>query len=88
MNRSSHYTSDTGPAQHGPFAGMFQPAEALADAITQAGMAVVRSLGAFHRGLAYRQTVRALSRLDDRTLNDIGILRADITHVARDLTTR
>ncbi len=89
MNRSS-YNYVTSPA-HGanvPFAGLYQPAETIADVITQAGMAVVRAFEALHRGIAYRQTGRALSRLDARTLNDIGIPKAEITTVARSLTAR
>ena len=31
----------------------------------------------------YRDSVRELSRLSDRELNDLGINRADIVHVAR-----
>lgn len=88
MNRSSQYVTNPGSGTHVPFAGLFQPAEAIADAITQAGMAVVRAVETVHRGIAYRQTVRALSRLDERTLADIGIMRSEITDVARELTSR
>ena len=31
----------------------------------------------------YRESVRELSRLSDRELNDLGINRSDILHVAR-----
>lgn len=31
----------------------------------------------------YRETVRELSRLTDRELNDLGISRADIPYIAR-----
>lgn len=31
----------------------------------------------------YRQTVNALSAMDDRTLNDIGITRHDIKKISR-----
>lgn len=31
----------------------------------------------------YRESVRELSRLSDRELNDLGISRADILHVAK-----
>ena len=88
MNRSSQYITNPGNGASVPFAGLFQPAEAIADVITQAVMAVVRAIETVHRGIAYRQTVRALSRLDQRTLADIGILRSEITDVARDLTSR
>ena len=33
--------------------------------------------------LRYRETVRELSHLDDRELNDLGIVRYDIPNVAR-----
>ena len=88
MNRSSQYVTNSPNGTNVPFAGLFQPAEAIADAITQAGMAVVRTVEAIHRGIAYRQTVRALNRLNERTLADIGIQRSEITDVARELTAR
>ncbi|WP_372425326.1 DUF1127 domain-containing protein [Salinarimonas chemoclinalis] len=31
----------------------------------------------------YRRTVRELERLSDRELNDVGLSRGDIDHVAR-----
>ncbi|GGK36382.1 DUF1127 domain-containing protein [Salinarimonas ramus] len=31
----------------------------------------------------YRQTVRELQRLSDRELNDVGLSRSDIDHVAK-----
>ena len=33
---------------------------------------------------AYQQTVRELTALDNRQLNDLGISRVDITRIARD----
>ena len=33
---------------------------------------------------AYQQTVRELTALDNRQLNDLGISRTDITRIARD----
>jgi uncharacterized protein YjiS (DUF1127 family) len=33
---------------------------------------------------AYQQTVRELTALDNRQLNDLGITRNDITRIARD----
>ncbi len=88
MNRSSLYITSPAHTANVPFAGLFQPAEAIADAITQAGMAVVRAVESAHRGIACRQTVRALNRLDQRTLDDIGIHRSEISQIARDLTSR
>ena len=38
----------------------------------------------FRRWTAYQQTVRELSSLDNRQLNDLGISRADINRIARD----
>lgn len=32
---------------------------------------------------AYNQTVRELNALDERSLSDLGIYRADITQIAR-----
>lgn len=37
----------------------------------------------FHTWLRYRDTVRELSRLNDRELDDLGISRGDIEAVAR-----
>lgn len=34
--------------------------------------------------VAYQRTVRELASLDNRSLNDLGITRADIKRVARD----
>ncbi len=39
-------------------------------------------LAGINRWLRYRSTVRQLSRLTDRELNDIGISRSDISAVA------
>jgi uncharacterized protein YjiS (DUF1127 family) len=36
----------------------------------------------------FRDSVRELSRLSDRELNDLGIGRADITHIVRDSARR
>ena len=33
---------------------------------------------------AYQQTVRELAALDNRQLNDLGIVRTDIQRIARD----
>jgi uncharacterized protein YjiS (DUF1127 family) len=43
-------------------------------------MNLIRSYKNWRR---YNQTVRELSRLDNRELNDLGIARADIERVAR-----
>jgi uncharacterized protein YjiS (DUF1127 family) len=40
-------------------------------------------LGKFRDWRAYRQTVRELSALSNRELNDLGISRGDIYSVAR-----
>ena len=66
---------------------MFQPVEAVAEAIYQAMSLVAgwiaRKTASINRGIAYRQTVRALSRLDDHMLRDIGINRSQIMSVSR-----
>lgn len=41
-------------------------------------------LGTFRRWAAYQNTVRELSSLDARSLNDLGLTRSDIQRVARD----
>jgi uncharacterized protein YjiS (DUF1127 family) len=33
---------------------------------------------------AYQQTIRELNALDNRSLNDLGITRSDISRIARD----
>lgn len=38
----------------------------------------------FRKWGAYQQTVRELSSLDNRQLNDLGISRSDINRIARD----
>jgi len=38
----------------------------------------------FKKWAAYQQTVRELTALDNRQLNDLGISRTDINRVARD----
>ena len=38
----------------------------------------------FKKWSAYQQTVRELTSLDNRQLNDLGISRADIQKIARD----
>ncbi|SFZ82343.1 protein of unknown function [Devosia enhydra] len=38
----------------------------------------------FRRWAAYQQTVRELNALDNRQLNDLGIVRTDIGRIARD----
>ena len=40
-------------------------------------------VNAFRRWQRTQATIRELSRLDDRTLRDIGVNRADITNVVR-----
>lgn len=46
-------------------------------------MIVAHLIAAIRRWASYRKTVAELSRLDDRSLNDLGILRSDIDAVAR-----
>ena len=44
---------------------------------------ITHLFAAIQRWLAYRETVRELSNLDDRELADLGISRCDIDAVAR-----
>jgi uncharacterized protein YjiS (DUF1127 family) len=48
-------------------------------------MSVARS---FNNWLSYRRTVSELGRMDSRTLQDVGITRADIYAVARGASAR
>lgn len=41
-------------------------------------------MSAYRRVMLYRKTVAELSRLDDRDLQDLGISRCDIHHVAQE----
>jgi len=41
-----------------------------------------KPLMALRRWIRYRNNLRILSQLDDRTLNDIGLLRADLGKIA------
>ena len=49
-------------------------------------MIIANIIAAFQRWVAYRKTVAELSRLDDRSLSDLGITRCDIDTVARGST--
>ena len=46
-------------------------------------MFLTHLFAAIQRWFAYRDTVRELSRLDDRELSDLGISRFEIEHIAR-----
>lgn len=87
MNRSTNYDTITGSGPHVPFSTVFQPVDAIAESIYQAvafvAGAVARTIGSINRAIAHRQTVRALSRLDDHMLRDIGINRSQIMSVSR-----
>ncbi len=45
-------------------------------------MANVSLLSRYNSWMAYRRTVRSLSKLDNRELDDLGISRADIPAIA------
>jgi uncharacterized protein YjiS (DUF1127 family) len=45
-------------------------------------MFITSILSAVHRWLRYRETLRELSRLSHRELDDLGIHRSDISGVA------
>jgi uncharacterized protein YjiS (DUF1127 family) len=46
-------------------------------------MLVTYILSQIRAYLRYRETVRELSQLNDRELNDLGIVRYDIDYIAR-----
>ncbi len=46
-------------------------------------MIITQILSAINSWINYRNTVRELSMLNDRELNDLGISRCDIESVAR-----
>lgn len=64
------------------------PAEAIIGAAQLASLGIARTAGRIDRRRRYRRTVRELSRLDGRTLRDIGIERGQIDTIARDLIGR
>lgn len=56
----------------------------IAKTASIAALALVKSLAArFHSELTIRAAIRALRRMDDRTLADIGICRAEINAAVR-----
>lgn len=60
------------------------PAASLMAVVGPAMAVVSRIAGRIIEGIEYRRTVAALSRLDERTLKDIGVDRMEITHRTRD----
>ena len=45
-------------------------------------MSKVQPLSTLRRWIRYRSNLQTLARLDDRTLNDIGLTRSAIRHAA------
>jgi len=45
-------------------------------------MSKVHPISTLRRWVRYRSTLQALTRLDERTLNDIGLTRSAIQHAA------
>lgn len=78
-----------GPAHAVPFSHVVQPMHTAGEAVYEAGAAVGRLVMRLVRGAQIRSrkrsAVAALASLDDRTLRDIGISRADIGHIAHSL---
>lgn len=60
------------------------PAASRMAVVGRAMAAVGRVAGRIMEGIEYRRTVAALSRLDERTLRDIGMSRMDIHYRARE----
>lgn len=50
---------------------------------TQNGVDTMNVIGSFRKWRNYRRTVSELSSLSNRELDDLGIARGDIPHVAR-----
>ena len=75
MNRSQTFDSPSRQQSTVPFGGL----------VAAAFGAFAAAVAAVNRGIVYRRTASALSRLDDHMLRDIGVTRAEITHVARNL---
>lgn len=50
-------------------------------------MIVSKIIAAISRYMDYRKTVAELQSLDDRALNDLGIMRCDINAIARKAVT-
>ena len=63
-----------------------QPAASRMAVVGRAMFAVSRIAGRIMEGIEYRRTVAALSRLDERTLRDIGVDRMEIKYRARRAT--
>ena len=67
-------------------------AQAIGDALTTSGRLLVRFLSIGIRGIVSavreRRTIAELARLDDRTLSDIGVQRAQVPAIARALVER
>jgi uncharacterized protein YjiS (DUF1127 family) len=74
-------------ATHVPFGHFVAPFGFVGEAIYTAfeGMTDVakRAFGAFQAKTGEREAVRALVRLDDRTLRDIGVQRAQVRYIAK-----
>lgn len=89
MNRSQAFDSNATHRPTVPFAELVEPFNAVGEVVYQIGVAGISAIAAIaaavNRGIVYRRTAAALSRLDDHMLRDIGVTRAEITHVARSL---
>ena len=87
MSPASHVRYQTETPPFVAFVNYDAPASHVGDAIlTGLGATVrpiVRRFKAFRVKIREAQAARTLARLDDRTLEDIGLRRSQIGHVAR-----
>lgn len=88
MRHTWSYATPTAP-QQAPRRG---PADVLGDSILGVGHAVAtafaRHAARVRRERRARETYRELSRLSDRELNDIGLLRGEIATIADAVTSQ
>lgn len=88
MTSSSDFVPRRRNGASGPLSGALESLVSVVDAVSATGSALLHGIGRtinmVHRGIVFRRTVSTLSSLDDRTLRDIGVARADIIRIAEE----